>query len=60
MIDYEITYPSNPRFVFHDSRGVEAGAGSENSSKLHPEYIQKFINDRAQETHLRDQLHAIW
>ncbi|KAF8497180.1 hypothetical protein F5888DRAFT_1945748 [Russula emetica] len=55
MIDYEITYPSSPRFVFHDSRGIEAGAESD----CH-EYIQKFINDRAGQRRLGDQLHAIW
>ncbi|KAF8488243.1 hypothetical protein F5888DRAFT_1623325 [Russula emetica] len=55
MIDYEITYPSSPRFVFHDSRGIEAGAESD----CH-EYIQKFIDDRAQQPRTRDQLHAIW
>ena len=69
-IDYEITYPSSPRFVFHDSRGIEAGAESDcrgmeageehDSSKLRMEYIQKFINDRAQQTRTTDQLHAIW
>ncbi|KAF8499050.1 hypothetical protein F5888DRAFT_1943614 [Russula emetica] len=60
MIDYEITYPSSPRFVFHDSRGIEAGAEGHDSSKLRIEYIQKFINDRAEKRRLRDQLHAIW
>jgi hypothetical protein len=29
MIDYEITYPNNPRFVFHNSRRIEAGAESD-------------------------------
>ncbi|KAI0276607.1 hypothetical protein BGY98DRAFT_919155, partial [Russula aff. rugulosa BPL654] len=47
--------PEQPRFVFHDSRGIEAGAESD----CH-EYIQKFIDDRAQQTRTRDQLHAIW
>jgi hypothetical protein len=70
MIDYEITYPSSPRFVFHDSRGIEAGSESDSrgteareghdSSTLCVEYIQKFINDRARQTRLKDQLHAIW
>ena len=73
VIDYEITYPSSPRFVFHDSRGIEAGAESvshgmetgdghesRESSKLCIEYIQKFIDDRAQQTCTADQLHAIW
>ncbi|KAN0123467.1 hypothetical protein V8E52_002799 [Russula decolorans] len=70
VIDYEITYPSSPRFVFHDSRGIEAGAESNShgteagerhdSSKLRIEYIQKFIDDRAQRRRTEDQLHAIW
>ncbi|KAN0115608.1 hypothetical protein V8E52_006727, partial [Russula decolorans] len=65
VIDNEITYPSSPRFVFHDSRGIEAGAesdshGVEGHDKLRIEYIQKFIDDRAQQTRLDDQLHAIW
>ena len=70
MIDYEITYPSSPRFLFHDSRGIEAGAESDclgieaeeghDSSKLRMEYIQKFIDDRAQQPRTVDQLHAIW
>jgi hypothetical protein len=70
VIDYEITYPSSPRLVFHDSRGIEAGAESDShdketgdkleSSKLRVEYIQNFIDDRAQQTRTEDQLHAIW
>jgi len=70
VIDNEITYPSSPRFVFHDSRGIEAGAESDShgteagegrdSSKLRVEYIRKFIEDRAQQTRTADQLHAIW
>src|SRR5260221_4250928 len=70
MIDYEITYPNNPGFVFHDSRGIEAGAESDSGgteagggydpSKLRVEYIPTFINDRAQPRRLGDQLHAVW
>ena len=65
MIDYKITYPSNPRFVFHDSRGIEAGAESieareDGISELCTDFILKFIEDRAQEKSLEDQLHAIW
>jgi hypothetical protein len=61
VIDYEITYPSSPRFVFHDSRGIEAGAESdchdvEGHDKLRMGYIQKFIDDRAQQTRIEDQL----
>jgi hypothetical protein len=66
MIDYEITYQTNPRFVFHDSRGIEAGVESDSAraehdtSKLRVEYIQKFIDYRARQTRIADQLHAIW
>jgi len=60
VIDYEITYPNNPRFVFHDSRGIEAGAESDEGSELRIEHIHTFINDRAQRLRLKDQLHAIW
>jgi hypothetical protein len=65
MIDYEITYPSSPCFVFHDSRGIEAGAesdchGVEGHDKLRIEYIQKFIDNQAQQMRIEDRLHAIW
>ena len=65
VINYEITYPSNPRFVFHDSRGIEAGAESVEATgaelrELRTDFIQKFIDDRAQKKRLGDQLHAIW
>ena len=66
MINYEITYPSNPRFVFHDSCGIEAEAEyiedteGYGSSRFCTDFIQKFIDDRAQEKDLEYQLHAIW
>jgi hypothetical protein len=60
VIEYEITYPNNPLFVFHDSRGIEAGAETDESSELRIEYIQAFIDDRAQRRQVKDQLHAIW
>lgn len=68
-IEYEITYPNNPHFVFHDSRGIEAGAESDSpmkakggidSSELRVQYIQQFIDNRAQQKFIGDQLHAIW
>ena len=53
--------------VFHDSRGIEAGAESEageetdsGRSKLRMKYILEFIDDRAKQTRTGDQLHAIW
>jgi hypothetical protein len=29
VVEYEITYPNSPRFVFHNSCGIEAGAESD-------------------------------
>ncbi|KAL0568584.1 hypothetical protein V5O48_013402 [Marasmius crinis-equi] len=53
-IDWEITYPSNPGFVFHDSRGMEAGSTEE------IERLKEFMEKRSKETSLEDQLHVIW
>ncbi|KAH8798459.1 hypothetical protein DL96DRAFT_1672492 [Flagelloscypha sp. PMI_526] len=53
-IEDEISYESNPGYVFHDSRGLEAGSSSERQS------LRNFIASRAGEGTLRDQLHAIW
>ena len=40
IIEYKITYPSNPDFVIHDSRGIEAGAETDDASELRIEHIQ--------------------
>jgi hypothetical protein len=53
-IEHQIIYPSNPGFVFHDSRGFESGAVEE------VEAVHKFIKERASEPELKDRLHAIW
>ncbi|KDQ17176.1 hypothetical protein BOTBODRAFT_29989 [Botryobasidium botryosum FD-172 SS1] len=53
-IDNELRFRSNPGFVFHDSRGFEAGATEE------LEIVRKFINNRATERSVDRQLHAIW
>ena len=47
IIEYEITYPSNPHFVFHHSRGIETGAETDSARELRIEHIQAFIDDRA-------------
>ncbi|KAF9504980.1 hypothetical protein BS47DRAFT_1354519, partial [Hydnum rufescens UP504] len=52
-IDDEITYASNPDFVFHDSGGFEAGGVKE------VEAVWEFIRDRSLASPSR-QLHAIW
>ena len=38
VIEYEIMYPSDPHFVFHDSRGIEAGAETDGASELRIEH----------------------
>ena len=53
-IDSELIFKSNPEFVFHDSRGFEAGTVDE------LELVKKFIIERDDKTNLPDQLHAIW
>jgi hypothetical protein len=52
-IEYQITFAGS-NFIFHDSRGIEAG--SEDELKIVKEFIQK----REQFDKLKDQLHVIW
>ncbi|KAF9506069.1 hypothetical protein BS47DRAFT_1399828 [Hydnum rufescens UP504] len=52
-IDDEITYASNPDFVFHDSGGFEAGGVEELQA------VWKFIQKRSLASPSQ-QLHAIW
>jgi len=52
-IEYQLTF-SGSNFIFHDSRGIEAG--SEDELKIVEEFIQK----REQLVDLKDQLHVIW
>jgi len=52
-IEYQLTF-SGSNFIFHDSRGIEAG--SEDELKAVKEFIQK----REQLVDLKDQLHVIW
>ncbi|KIJ34223.1 hypothetical protein M422DRAFT_81914, partial [Sphaerobolus stellatus SS14] len=50
----EIRFPSRPGFVFHDSRGFEAGSSEELDG------ARRFVGDSSAATSLREQLHAIW
>jgi hypothetical protein len=53
-IEDEITYEGS-NFIFHDSRGIEAGATGE------MEIVRGFINKRSTlDVRLSDRLHAIW
>ncbi|KAJ6590738.1 hypothetical protein B0H10DRAFT_2233548 [Mycena sp. CBHHK59/15] len=53
-VEDEIRFPSRPGFVFHDSRGFEAGSSEQLS------IVQQFVETRSSATDLREQLHAIW
>jgi hypothetical protein len=53
-IENEMVFRSNPGFIFHDSRGFEAGGVDEVKK------VKAFISQRAKEGALRDQLHVIW
>ncbi|KAK1230759.1 hypothetical protein PQX77_006136, partial [Marasmius sp. AFHP31] len=53
-IDLEITFPSNPGYVFHDSRGMEAGSTEE------IEKLNDFMERRSKKQLLEDHLHVIW
>ncbi|KAG2348294.1 hypothetical protein BDR05DRAFT_995708 [Suillus weaverae] len=53
-IENEMVFQSNPGFVFHDSRGFEAGGESEFDK------VKAFIASRSKEPRLKDRLHAIW
>jgi septin family protein len=53
-VETQIVYPSAHGFIFHDSRGFEAGASDE------LEQVREFISQRAKREHIKDQLHAIW
>lgn len=53
-IEDEMVFRSNPAFIFHDSRGLEAGGLSELNT------VAEFITRRAKEKDLQDQVHAIW
>ncbi|KIJ34030.1 hypothetical protein M422DRAFT_35304 [Sphaerobolus stellatus SS14] len=50
----EIRFPSRPGFVFHDSRGFEAGSSEELDA------ARRFVEDSAEVTNLKEQLHAVW
>ncbi|KAI6115745.1 hypothetical protein EV401DRAFT_60097 [Pisolithus croceorrhizus] len=53
-IEDELIFRSNPRFVFHDSCGFEAGSEEEFNR------MKEFVMDRAKATKLDKRIHAIW
>ncbi|EDR14541.1 small GTP-binding protein domain [Laccaria bicolor S238N-H82] len=53
-IENEMIFKSNTAFVFHDSRGFEAGRTSELQK------VKDFMQKHSTNKHLRDHLHVIW
>jgi hypothetical protein len=53
-IEHELIFSRHDGYVFHDSRGMEAG--SDDELKI----VQDFVQSRSQKRRLKDKLHAIW
>jgi hypothetical protein len=53
-IETAFVYPTAKGFIFHDSRGFEAGSNDELKK------VREFIAKRAEAKQMEDQLHAIW
>jgi len=53
-IDHELIFSHHDGYVFHDSRGMEAG--SEDELKI----VQDFVRRKSQARRLKGRLHAIW
>ena len=53
-IENEMIFESNMAFVFHDSRGFEAGR------ELELKKVQDFVQKRSTNKEIRDHLHVIW
>ncbi|KAG6906696.1 hypothetical protein DXG01_012542 [Tephrocybe rancida] len=53
-INHPFSFASNPKFIFHDSPGFEAGDEAQLKT------VQEFIKKCANATEVDDQLHAIW
>jgi hypothetical protein len=53
-IELELSFSSHNGYVFHDSRGFEAGDDRE------LDIVQEFVRRRSQEGSLNNRLHAIW
>jgi hypothetical protein len=53
-IEDELSFTNHTGYVFHDSRGFEAG--DDNEIKI----VQEFVSRKSQDGRLDDRLHAIW
>jgi len=53
-INDELIFTNHDGYIFHDSRGFEAGGEDELKA------VQEFVKRKSQENRLRDRLHVIW
>jgi hypothetical protein len=53
-IEDELIFTNHTGYIFHDSRGFEAGG--EDELKI----VQEFVRRKSREPQLKDRLHAIW
>ncbi|KAG2135094.1 GTP-binding protein [Suillus clintonianus] len=53
-IENEMIFQNNSGFIFHDSRGFEAGGESEYNK------VNTFIADRSKKIDIKDRIHTIW
>jgi hypothetical protein len=53
-IEHELIFTNHDGYIFHDSRGFEAGG------KKELEIVQDFVHRKSRERRLKDRLHAIW
>jgi hypothetical protein len=53
-IEDELIFTNHDGYIFHDSRGFEAG--SEDELKL----VREFVLRKSREKRLKNRLHAIW
>jgi hypothetical protein len=53
-IEDELIFTNHTGYLFHDSRGFEAGGQDE------LKIVQEFVRRKSRERQLKDRLHAIW
>lgn len=53
-VEDELVFANHPGYVFHDSRGFEAGGEDELKA------VQDFVRRKSRATRLKDRLHGIW
>jgi len=53
-INDELIFTNHDGYIFHDSRGFEAGGEGELKT------VQEFVKRKSQKRRLKDRLHAIW